>query len=559
AYASDRGGEGNLDIWVQQVGGSEAIRLTRDAADDYDPSFSPDGRRIAFRSERDGGGIYVIPTLGGEARRLVPLGRRPRFSPDGNWIAYWIGSGSAGFLPPGSAKIYIVPSAGGASRELRPEFGAAGSPIWTPDSRHLLFLGNRDPKLLLEPVGGPLPAETQIDWWVTPLEDGPAVATGVNAALRARGFVLLSQAPGAWISSGDGVLMSGTLADTTNLWLVPISPKTWKVSSAPRRLTLGTTLEVQPSPAAGNQVAFSSLQENVNIWSLPIDATRAKPTGGLQRLTQDTVAQASPAVSPDGKLLAFSSRRSGNRDIWLKDLVTGKETAVADALWPRFYPVFSRDASRLAYLANEKHARLIYVASVAGGAPARACEGCGGPGGWSSDGKRLLYLDGSPPGISVLDLASGQRTALLNHASYVLDEAHFSQDDRWVCFNAVTPGRSRIFVAPVRGGGLVPEPEWLAITDGRWGDKPRWSPDGNILYFVSERDGFRCTWAQRLSRAGKRPLGAAFPAIHAQEARRSLMNLGWGDLQMSVARDKIVFNMSERTGNIWMAKLEGQK
>src|SRR5439155_8465654 len=118
AYASDRAGEGHLDIWVQQVGASEAIRLTRDAADSSDPSFSPDGRRIAFRSERDGGGIYVVSTLGGEARSIAPLGRRPRFSPDGNWIAYWIGSGNAGFLPPGSGKIYVMPAAGGTSREL---------------------------------------------------------------------------------------------------------------------------------------------------------------------------------------------------------------------------------------------------------------------------------------------------------------------------------------------------------------------------------------------------------------------------------------------------------
>ena len=54
-------------------------------------------------------------------------------------------------------------------------------------------------------------------------------------------------------------------------------------------------------------------------------------------------------------------------------------------------------------------------------------------------------------------------------------------------------------------------------------------------------------------------LGAAFPIFHAHEARRSLMNLNWGDLQMSVATDKIVFNMSERTGNIWLVKLEGRK
>ena len=43
AFASDRSGEGNLDIWMQQVGSGEAVRLTHHKADDYDPSFSPDG------------------------------------------------------------------------------------------------------------------------------------------------------------------------------------------------------------------------------------------------------------------------------------------------------------------------------------------------------------------------------------------------------------------------------------------------------------------------------------------------------------------------------------
>ena len=187
----------------------------------------------------------------------------------------------------------------------------------------------------------------------------------------------------------------------------------------------------------------------------------------------------------------------------------------------------------------------------------RVCEGCGS-GGWSSDGRRLLYVDHSSAGISVLDLASARRTGLLHHAAYSLDEAFFSPDDRWVCFNAVTPDRSRIFIAPVRGQGAVPESEWRAVTDSRWDDKPRWSPDGNIRYFVSERDGFRCIWAQRLDPAEKRPLGTAFPIFHAHEARRSLMNIGWGDLQISVARDKIIFNMSQRTGNIWPAKLDGR-
>ena len=63
AYASDRGG--HFNIWVQSVAGGDPVQVTKSDASDTQPDWSPDGSTIVFRSERDGGGIYLVPALGG--------------------------------------------------------------------------------------------------------------------------------------------------------------------------------------------------------------------------------------------------------------------------------------------------------------------------------------------------------------------------------------------------------------------------------------------------------------------------------------------------------------
>lgn len=100
------------------------------------------------------------------------------------------------------------------------------------------------------------------------------------------------------------------------------------------------------------------------------------------------------------------------------------------------------------------------------------------------------------------------------------------------------------------------EDEWIPVTDGStFDDKPRWSPDGRMIYFTSDRDGFRCLWAQRLDPTTQHSAGPPLPVYHFHTARRSLLNTGVLRLEIAVARDKIVFNMGEITGNIWLAQL----
>ena len=166
AYTSDRSGEGNFDIWIQQIGEGDPIPLTNHPAHDWTPSFSPDGKLVVFYSDRDGGGIYVTPALGGNARRIVSgVAKAPRFSPDGSYIAYTSRTRTG-------QSIWVVPSAGGEPKELRPDNSAARNliftaPIWLPDSR-ILTGSNRDENWWILDPDGRAHVRTDIseDWLV---------------------------------------------------------------------------------------------------------------------------------------------------------------------------------------------------------------------------------------------------------------------------------------------------------------------------------------------------------------------------------------------------------
>ena len=81
---------------------------------------------------------------------------------------------------------------------------------------------------------------------------------------------------------------------------------------------------------------------------------------------------------------------------------------------------------------------------------------------------------------------------------------------------------------------------------------PHRSPDGNLIYFTSDRDGLQCLWAQRLNPTTKKPVGAAFRVHDLHSARRSLGNVFIPFQEIAVAKDKLVFPLNERTANIWM-------
>ena len=568
-YASDRAG-GIMNIWVQQVAGGEPVRVTNGPADDTEPSFSPDGTVIAFRSERDGGGVYTVPALGGEPRRIADQGRRPRFSPDGRWIAYWVGTQRQQFA---RNAAYIIPSSGGEPRRLAPTFFSADDPLWSPDGQHVLFLGAEDDKK---------PVAERYDWWVEPVTGGAPAATGALAALRTKGVAPVWREPGDWLDDSIifaastaqyATVLSTGLINQSSIWSVRLASNPWRIHGDPRQLTIASGAEEQPSVARGTDgtarlaLTTASTPSNTNIWALPVRANEGKVTGEMARLTSSVVENQYASISADGSTLVFSSDRQRNQDIILKDLRTGTETVLTSTDVNEFSPFLSIDNSKVLYYVfrpDRKPSFSFWVVSATGGVPRQVCAACDGPlYGWSRDATKVIWNDRSadrPWRVRVRDLESSRDDVLVEHQKYALTFPRLSPDDRWMLFQTViTQTQRQIFVAPMHGWQAAPESSWIPITNGRTPDRQAvWAPGGALVYFLSERDGFRCFWAQLLDAATKRKIGEPFAVHHFHEARRSFDSDRFAGIQLSVGPDTLVFPNQERTGNIWLAKLESR-
>ncbi|NUN02414.1 MAG: PD40 domain-containing protein [Bryobacteraceae bacterium] len=550
AYSSDRNGTGDFDIWLQQVPGGQPHRLTEDSRDEVDPAFSPDGMTIAYRAEGDADGIYTIPTLGGKSTLLARGGYRPRFSPDGSRIAFWIGERSFR-----TSKIFIVPTSGGTPVQLAPEFSYAAWPLWSPDGRYIVFVGNKNRMKDWESY------TDNWDWWVVPAGGGPAVCTFARDVFKKYGLAAPQSvwtyeriAPGVWLSDGS-IICSARSGDHTNIWRIPISRRSLRAHGPVQQVTFGSGRDDHASFARGGTLVFSVLTYKSDVWSLPLDVRTGEPNGHMIRLTSGTANHMRPVVSTDGSRVAFVSNPAGNYDVWTKDLTTGREIALSATREDEVTPILSPDATTVAFGTSAPPSRAIFAAPFSGGSVSQLCSNCGEPRSWLPDGRSLLYQWVSPSGtslIAILDM-SGRVTPLVQSSESALFSPSISHDGKWVTLVVRRPPDDhRVAIIPLRDGSAAPQREWIFVTEpGAWVNKPRWSPEADALYYVSDRDGFVCVWMCRLDPKTKTPVEQPRVIAHFHNARASLGSV-FG-LELSVAKNKLVFNLGESSGNIWLA------
>lgn len=465
------------DLWTASTQGGTAVRLTANPGLELFGKFSPDGRNIAFTAQYGGDEqVYVMPSTGGAPRQLTfypaqgPLVERWGFdnqvygwTPDGESILFR--STRDGYLLTDS-KLYTVPRGGGAATAL--PMPVSGAAHFSPDGKRIVYSPLwRDFRSEKRYLGG-----WANDLYIFDLEH-PALTQVTKDPHTDRDPM--------WI--GDAVFFNSDRSGVFNLYRYDVA------SGQTVEVTHYRDWDVRWPSADDGQIVYEldgelhvydtrSREDRAISITVPADVTTTRPQAVN---AADNVE--SQVVSPGGERVAVVARG----DVFTvpvdhgvtRNLTHSSNAHDREVAW-------SADGKRLAYISDRSGEEELYVQAQDGNSPATALTSGGATRysapRWSPDDKRIAVADQTGR-LDVVEVASRTRLKIVRDPLELSLDYQWSPDGRFLAYtlNAAN-GLSGVYV------WSVAESKSYRVTAENFdAQSPAWSPDGELLYFLSAR------------------------------------------------------------------------
>lgn len=473
-------------ICVVNADGSGLIQLTDDLGDDTHLAWSPDGRRIAFVSNRRvRRGIYIINSDGTGLRRIAsdtPWDQGTVWSPDGSELAFTS-------FQNGQHDIVVVRDDGTERRQITNDELKEESLAWHPDGSKIVYRAYLDIRM----------------------SGNPTHIYAVNS--DGSDLEQITDSPGSYSEatlSPDGSQIAFVSYSDTGRGLTVM-----RADGSERTLLYRSILNAQAghwisveSPAwspDGTRIAFAARPWNRgSLHRLELYVINADGTS-LQRLTHRTGADSKPTWSPDGSRLAFVSRPPGGPRYYLPEIYVltdfnPSHQPLTDIAYSDRIPVWSPDGTRIAYVTERlswdpqiREYGEIHISNADGSGQKQLTDNDSTDSrpAWSPDSTRIAYVSDYDGDADIYTInADGSGIKRLTNNDHPDSRPVWSPDGSRIAYVSLHNGRhTDIFVMNADGSDITQLTAYDDAETNHYNGAPSWSPDGKRIAYVSAVHG----------------------------------------------------------------------
>jgi Tol biopolymer transport system component/DNA-binding winged helix-turn-helix (wHTH) protein len=527
AFSSDR--SGHFEIYVRSLAPDGTERqLTSDGQENIEPAWSPDGRYLAY-AVRQHGGVRIVPVSGGPIRYVAETGNSPQWSPDGRTLAITLYnmddtiSPKTGVSPDSVAILGLVDAGGGRVRPLiggdRPPFNPA-FPRWLADGRHIVFVS--------------MTWNTTL--WV--IDSETREARRIDAGKNPRSPVFSADLRDLYFAE-DAAKIRGIWRARTG--------RDWKVESSEPLIPFeGASLRGLTISADGSRIAFSREVGDSGIWSVPVDSHGVAAGEPTPLIRDRSDRNTHPHFSADGSRIAWSSFQEGGEKevIYVADADGSSPEAVTPTDQRSGRPQWVGKDLTLAYQVQRHGERSYWVAPPRGkpepvhptldlvhADQIRT----------SSDGAMLAAQVTTKRGLLQIVVAGlrGGPAHTLTPADRDIGFPFWSPDGRWIAAEERKAGATTLVVIPSKGGEIR-----TLASEFRQYYPYDWSPDGDRIAFAGlDRGTWNLYWISFST-------GKVEQLTHFTAQSGFVRYPSW-----SPKGDRIIFERNDLTSNIYVADL----